>query len=304
MSKIITKKIYNELNVFIRTYIKEEQLKEMMLSYVDFQSKKEFPFGELTILHYQMFGGSNSDGILSIASAVECLVLAFDILDDIEDGDDLSKPWSATPSLSLNTATAFVFLSLDVFRKSDLKYKDEAFSIFLEKALLAVEGQHKDLLNECKTEMDYINMVLGKSGSLCSLACVIGTILARGDCPSTVSEYSKYIGVIGQVSNDLSDLKNWHGKNDLLNKRFTLPIIYLLNSKSELASLVRLYYEGNLDKETIIANHEQIDHMLKEGGAITYAEVIKKIFQNKVKAELDVLNIDQTFLDQLLKYIY
>lgn len=304
MSNILTEKIHCELNGFIRNFIKEEHLKESMLSYVDFQAKKGFPFGELTILHYQMFGGSSSDGILSIASAIECLVLAFDIFDDIEDGDDLSKPWSDTPSLSLNTATALVFLSLDVFRKSELKYKDEAFNLFLEKALVSVEGQHKDLLNVCKTEKDYLDMVLKKSGSLCSLACVIGTVLARGDCPSAVNEYSKLIGFIGQVSNDILDLQNWNGKNDLLNKKYTLPIIYLLNSNSEMASLIRHYYETDLGKEAILANHEQIDHMLKEGGAFTYAEVMRRIYQNKVKAELDVLDVDQTFLDQLLKYIY
>lgn len=63
-------------------------------------------------------------------------------------------------------------------RKTDLKYKEKAISILLEYSLLSISGQHMDLLNNCRTEKDYLEMTLKKSGSLVSLACLIGAALA------------------------------------------------------------------------------------------------------------------------------
>ena len=53
----------------------------------------------------------------------------------------------------------------------------------MEYALKSVQGQHKDLLNSCKTESDYIEMSVEKSGSLVALVCVIGALLATDDYP-------------------------------------------------------------------------------------------------------------------------
>ncbi len=74
-------------------------------------------------------------------------------------------------------------------------------------ALKSVQGQHKDLLNSCQTESDYIEMSIEKSGSLVALVCVVGALLATDDDPVTIETYANYIGLIGQINNDLSDIK-------------------------------------------------------------------------------------------------
>ena len=299
-SKLIKKSIYNNVN----EYLVQNDLKELIQQFVDFQSEKGFPFGELLILHYRMFNGIETEEIYSIAAAVEMLILSFDILDDFEDDDCSDKPWLTEPNLALNTTTALQFLSLRVIQNSSLKNKDTCLSLLMDYSLKSIHGQHKDLLNSCKTESQYIEMSIEKSGSLVALVCVVGAVLATDDDPVIIETYANYIGLIGQINNDLEDIKIWNQKNDLLNKKYSLPIIYLMNCEDEKAQMIRDYYQNKVNKEDIIKNQESIHKMFFETGAIAYTEVIKKIYQNKVLAQIKGLNIDHCYIDQLLKYIY
>ena len=147
-------------------------------------------------------------------------------------------------------------------------------------------------------------MSIEKSGSLVALVCEIGAVLATDNYPVVIETYAKNIGLIGQINNDLEDIKIRNQKNDLLNKKYSLPIIYLMNCEDEKAQLIRDYYQNKVSKEEIIMNQELIHNKFVETGAIAYTEVIKKIYQNKVLAQIKGLNIDQCYFDQLLKYIY
>ena len=184
-----------------------------------------------------MFNGVETEEIYSIAAAVEMLILSFDILDDFEDDDCSDKPWLTEPNLALNATTALQFLSLRVIQNSTFKNRDKGLSLLLEYAQKSIHGQHKDLLNSCKTESDYIEMSIEKSGSLVALVCVVGTVLATDKDPDMIKTYANYIGLIGQINNDLEDIKIWNQKNDLLNKKYSLPIIYLMNCEDEKAQI-------------------------------------------------------------------
>jgi competence protein ComQ len=299
-STLIKESIYHIVN----EYIDQNDLKELIKQFVDFQSEKGFPFGELLILHYRMFSGVETEEICSIAAAVEMLILSFDILDDFEDDDCSDKPWLTEPNLALNTTTALQFLSLRVIQNSSLKNKDTCLSLLIDYSLKSIKGQHKDLLNSCKTESQYIEMSIEKSGSLVALVCVVGAVLATDENPDMIETYANYIGLIGQINNDLEDIKIWNQKNDLLNKKYSLPIIYLMNCEDEKAQMIRDYYQNKVNKEDIIKSQESLHKMFFETGAIAYTEVIKKIYQNKVLAHLNSFNIDRYYIDQLLTYIY
>lgn len=299
-STIIEKSIYH----IIHNYIEQKDLQEMLLQFVNYQAEKGFPFGELLLLHYQMFHGMDNKDIYTIAASIEILMLSFDILDDIEDEDSYNKPWSTEPKLVLNAASTLPFIGLSVIQDSNFKNKDMAFSLLMKYCLSSAQGQHKDLLNYCQTEASYIETTLLKSGSLAALACSLGAILANVEILAQIESYGKYIGLIGQINNDINDIKAWNHKNDLLNKKYSLPIIYYLNIQDEEAQLVRDYYQNKISKDDILVVKESLNKKLIETGAITYAEVIKKIYQNKVLAELSGLKIDQYYIDQLIKYIY
>ncbi len=303
LSAIQSEKIRKSLYTIINEKVKQNELKEQLLEFVDYQSKQAFPFGELLVLHYNIFNGIENEEIYLVAAAVEMLILSFDMLDDFEDGDFKDKPWANDSNLALNSTTALLFLSASVIRNSGFKNKDKGISILLNYALQSINGQHKDLLNICRNEADYIDMTIQKSGSLVALSCLVGSVLATEDYPIEVETYSRYIGFIGQINNDLADIKTWNEKNDLINKKFSLPIIYLLNYKDEELNFIHDYYNNKVEKSEIIKNQELISKKFFKTGAITYTEVIKKVYQNKTIDALKRLNIDQDYIDFLLKYI-
>lgn len=283
--------------------VKQHELKEQLLGYVHYQAKQGFPFGELLVLHYNQFNGIATEEIYAVAAAVEILILSFDMLDDFEDEDCVDKPWSTGTNLALNSTTALLFLSVNAIRSTEFENKDKAVTILIHYALKSVSGQHRDLLNSSRSEKDYIEMTLEKSGSLVTLACLIGAVLATDDYPKEIAIYSELIGLVGQISNDLRDISEWNDKNDLLNKKFTLPIIYLLNHPDEELQFIRDYYNHQLSATEIMQNQEFISKKLVETGAITYTEVIRKMQQNRALNEVMKLTIDQQYIDRLVTYI-
>jgi competence protein ComQ len=301
---INTEMINKSLHSIINQHIKQQELKEQLLEYIDFHLKKGVPFGELLVLHHCMFNGRETEQIYKVAAAVELLILSFDMLDDFEDNDFEGKPWSEEPQLALNATTAFLFLCSMVIRNTDFKNKDRAISILLQYTLLSINGQHKDLLNICGSEADYIDMTIEKSGALVTLSCLVGTVLAVNDYPTEIEIYSKYIGLIGQINNDVADIKVWNEKNDLIKKKYSLPIIYLLNCNDTDLHFIHDYYAGKVEKGEIIEKQMLVTNKLIKTGAMAYTEVIKKIYQNKVIKELKKLNVERRYFELLKKYIY
>lgn len=285
--------------------IPHRELKESILNFVDYQFKKGFPFGELSFIHYKMLNGPDSEEIFDVCAAIEMLILSFDILDDLEDNDsiDSDKPWLDRRDLALNSTTSLLFLSRMVLGETSFPNKEKAVSMLLEYSLNSIIGQHTDLLNTAKTETEYLEMTEKKSGSLVSLACSIGAVLAMKDYPPEIEIYSNYIGIIAQITNDLEDVRSWDRKNDLLNKKYTLPTIYLLNFEDEEANAIRNYYNNQLNVKWVLNNKEKIGRKLVDSGAIIYAKVIKKNYQKKAVAEIQKLNLNQKYVEQLLKYI-
>lgn len=283
--------------------IKQHNLKELLMNFVQAKSRKNYPFGELCLFHYEHFTPSFDKEIYTVAAAVECLLLAFDILDDLEDDDMDDKPWSKDTGLSLNGSTALLFLSMQAIRRTHFTHKEKAIALMERLALQSIEGQHKDLLNVCKEENAYIDMMEEKSGSLVSLSCLIGCVIANGEVPQEVENYSKWLGMIGQINNDISDLKKWNRKNDIINKKYSLPIIYLLELEKQGSKLVTNYYENKMSKEELLQVKSIIQQRLIDTDAIQYALVIKKLFHFKVKEELMKLNFTKAQLNFLQEYM-
>ena len=299
----LTTRILTSIDTIVKDEIKDKDLKETIQKYMFAQTKKGLPFAELTILHYQMLNGQDLEKILPIAAAIELLVLSSDILDDFEDGDGFHELWFKEQSIALNASTAMIFVCMSAIRQTELTYKESAISILLEYSLLSISGQHRDLLRICKTEKEYLEMVLNKSGSLVSLACLIGASLACGQSPEEIKRYSQYIGLVGQLNNDLKDICALDHKNDLLNKKISLPIIYLLNYKGKGSGMIRGFYNDHVKKEELVRNQSFIRDLIAESGAIEYTEIIKRVYQNKIIKELQALNVNQRYVEKLLEYI-
>src|SRR5690625_1881101 len=124
-SELIKNSIFNIIN----NEIKLEELRTLLIKFTEYQSEKGFTFGELLVLHYEMFNGTETNDIYTVAAAIELMILSSDILDDFEDGDFQNQPWSTEFALSLNATTALQFLSLKVMNRIKFKNKERALSI-------------------------------------------------------------------------------------------------------------------------------------------------------------------------------
>ena len=147
-------------------------------------------------------------------------------------------------------------------------------------------------------------MSIEKSGSLTALACLLGTILATDDYPEDIEIYSKYMGLIGQINNDIADFGVGNEKSDIMNHKYSLPIIFLLNCKDKEVQFLQDYYHNQIDKNEILKKEELLNKKFIDTGAMAYTEVIKRIYQNKAMTKVQSLHFEQCYMDQLQKFIY
>lgn len=264
-----------------------EELRSMLKSFTEEKKEVGYSFGKLCVIHYEAFSDYYTDEIYKVAAAIELLILSFDIIDDLQD-QDVEYSWSKTPDLSLNSAIAMLVLASKIIRESSFEHKDLAIQLLEKYALLSINGQQLDLLNCCRDEQSYLQMTEQKSGSLTAMSCLIGEVLAKGVVSSQVEEYSKYIGIIQQIKNDIQDLKKWDSKNDLLNRKYTLPVIFLFSTNNDVSKSVKEYY--NVDIVTFLDNYA-IEKELTNGGAIRYAMAIKNVLKNMALHNLEDVTI-------------
>lgn len=279
----------------------EKPFKSILLSYIDEKKDFSMTFGELCIFHYQVFlEEADKDGeIIEIAAAIELLVLCFDIIDDLQDGD-ANYIWCNDPAIAMNAALAMIFLIAKLINESSYKHKEHALNVLNTYSLKSINGQYLDITNQCRDETSYLQMITEKSGSLTALSCLIGVSLATGKNDENVKEYATYIGVIQQIINDIEDLNSWEEKNDLINRKFSLPIIYLFEQSEIYSDILQKYYNDS----TVYLDPIYFDEVLKDSGAINYALAVKNIYKYKAFNIIENLSIgkeNQQYLKSLLE---
>lgn len=296
----LDERINESLDILIEdeTFLGQE-LKYLLKSFKEEKTSVGFSFGKLCYWHYEAFSDSINDDIYKVAAAVELLILSFDIIDDLQDKDS-DNSWSRTPELSLNVALAMLIMASKTIDESSFEHKRAAITLLKEYALKSISGQQLDLLNNCRDEDSYVQMITLKSGSLTAMSCLIGEMLAKGEVTKEIEAYGKYIGIIQQIKNDIQSLKAWGPKNDLLNKRFSLPIIYLLSQQNDISKSVANYY--NDDIVTVLDNNET-ENELTNGGAIRYAVTVKNVYKFKALNYLENVAISELGKEYLQKLI-
>ncbi|MFJ8518418.1 polyprenyl synthetase family protein [Lysinibacillus xylanilyticus] len=276
------------------------ELRSMLKNFKEEKMAVGYSFGKLCYLHYEAFTDCLNEDIYKVAAAIELLILSFDIIDDLQDKDS-DYSWTKTPDLSLNVALAMLVMASRTIRETSFEHKNTAIQILEDYALRSINGQQLDLLNTCRDEQSYIQMIEQKSGSLSAMACLIGEVLATGGTSSEVEEYGKYIGIIQQIKNDIQSLKTWGPKNDLLNKRYSLPIIYLLSRENDVSKSVINYYNDDMDA---FLDNNATENELTNGGAIRYAITMKNVYKFKALNILENVTINELgedYLKRLMK---
>lgn len=258
---------------WIHRYFTQEDLNRMALEFTEQKFKENAIFGKMTLLHFYMFGGED-DAIFEAAAAMELMILALDIFDDVQDADHEAMKWSQVDAaFAINVAIGLTIIAQSGLREASVRIGIHSIaSEWLDRHVLrAVNGQMSDLLNQITTEEEYMRMVEAKSAALFECACTLGVVLAVGVPNETVSAYARELGMAAQIKNDMRDALNWEQKNDFLHRKRTLPTLFLLETLDEECRWLVDYFNGEGKMEDILQKKEEIEHLLDSSGALLYA---------------------------------
>jgi geranylgeranyl pyrophosphate synthase len=188
-----------------------------------------------------------------VALAVECVICATDLFDDVMDEDITPLATRLGEARMLNTALALIYLAQRILlslagRGIAAELLSRLMGGLQQAMLLASAGQQQDLLAEgrsaCElTPEECIEIASAKAGSLLSLACQLGAICAGVDetLVAQCTEMGRLLGIAAQLENDAQDLSvllvplDYEAlaitrKSDLARSKKTLPIVLAAHS--------------------------------------------------------------------------
>jgi len=282
----------------LEDYTKNTSFEEYFIRYLEEKNPEEFLFAELCIMHYEAYTNEFDHEIYKVAAALEILLLAFDILDDLQD-NDTNNSWMKETAFALNTAVAMIYFVQKVFLESSFVFKERAIAIVNQYSFMSLEGQQQDLKNEILSEEAYLELIEKKSGSLIALCCLVGCVLASGKTPKEVDKYAFQIGVLKQVENDILDITAFNGKNDLLNRKWSLPIIYLFSLDNHVSKFLTDYYKN----PTLELDIDLIKRGLYEQNGLLYSYTVRNYMKGKIVNYLKESSIDPILRERILNII-
>ena len=224
---------------------------------------------------------------LPAAAAVQLLMAAGDVFDDIEDADS-SESLSARygPAIAINVANTLIAMGETAITR--LKGRDVADSTIVHVMEIvnsycttACAGQHLDLSLVSKMDISedlYIRIIGMKSASQIECACHIGALLATDNkhLISTFAMFGHNLGMAAQITNDIQGITRG---SDILKHKITLPVIYAL-TQAEGETSNKLVIAFGQQSETV-SDPTQIRDLLFSTGAIYYATVKMESYKQR-----------------------
>ncbi|MCD1258171.1 polyprenyl synthetase family protein [Paenibacillus athensensis] len=297
-------RILAEIERMINDYFPVSDLNKLLKRFVRDKSE-EGPslWSELTLCCGGMLGG-DLDRLFSAAAHVELLMLALDIVDDVQDQDNPDKPWmQCQPAYALQAILAFITASVSEIAGS----RPAQLPRLLRFIAQAISGQQRDLNHSVQTEADYIVMIQEKSASLMNVAVAMGYLqAAEPPAPETVArldELAQYVGIVAQLKNDTRDLLRPDLKNDLLHKKKTLPVLFLLQHSREQFPALILFYEGRMDISSFVQKKAECLQYIRDSGCLEYARAIQFLFANKAQQLLQSLEGTSPWKERLIERV-
>ncbi|MFC2017139.1 polyprenyl synthetase family protein [Chloroflexota bacterium] len=225
--------------------------------------------------------------VLPAAAALQFLMAAGDVFDDVEDADS-SESLSSKYGLAVatNVATTLLILAERAIGQLKAKGVEDCIIIRVMKMVnsfytTACAGQHLDLslTSEMATSEDIYLQVIGmKSASQIECACHIGALLAEASQQliHTFAMFGHNVGMVAQISNDIQGITRGR---DLMKRKITMPIIYALTqtggqTRNRLESIFFKQSESTLDPA-------QIRSLLFRIGAMHYATVKMEFYRQR-----------------------
>lgn len=238
----------------------------------------------------------------SVAVSVECFVAALDLLDDIEDDDQTLIVQELGLARVLNVTTALLTLAQQALLSlSELGIEPahilRLLNTLQESALGITSGQHRDLLAEQRSVLDFtreecIDIAAVKAGGLLRLACRLGAQCAGADTVlcEQFAEFGLLLGIAAQLDNDSHDLyyllqdvipsilpedagaTSRSTKSDLVRGKKTLPIVLAAAEIAKRRGVMAASLYDFLQRSSELSDEERTEYLgaLREGILTTW----------------------------------
>jgi geranylgeranyl diphosphate synthase, type I len=253
---------------------------------------------------------------LPAASAVELLHNFTLIHDDIEDGDDkrrhrdtLWKLWGVPQAINTGDAMDIVanlsLLQLDGSIRPEVMV--EIMRLFNETVIELCEGQYLDMDFQCRDSVgveEYITMISGKTAALIEASTAIGAMVATDDkaVVDRFKTFGRKIGIAFQIRDDILGI--WgnpestgkSAKNDIRNKKKSLPVIYAMENSPERAELKRIYAKERLSD----ADVSRVFDILTKAGALEYTQGEAQRYKDEALGQFKGLKFHKEPMDKLM----
>ena len=238
----------------------------------------------LTLAHYCQ-PEADSALLLRVAVACELQMCALDYFDELEDDDRSAERRQLGDGRLLNAAYTLSVLARQALATLSpsllaLPKRLQVLAVMDEELLVAVQGQHRDLLMEAYSMSDVtpeecLDIATAKAGALVRLVCrlAVTAVDASDEVMRCFSQVGEYIGTASQIENDAHDLEGqlspaeMNGKSDLARAKKTLPILF---AAQQYASLQ--YSRSSSDSE----RQEQQDDLV----------LLKRAYEDAIAAAL------------------
>lgn len=230
----------------------------------------------------------NYECALPAAAALQLLMAAGDVFDDVEDADS-SESLSAKygSAVATNVATALLILAERALTRLKEKGVEDSITFRVIDAInssytTACAGQHLDLsliFKEAISEDTYLTITNMKSASQIECTCYVGALLANTN-PELVDMFAKFghnLGMAAQITNDIQGAIRG---SDILKRKITLPVIYAFSQtdaktrKQLVSAFSQRESEGELS---------QVRDILFRTGAIHYATVKMECYKQAAR---------------------
>jgi geranylgeranyl pyrophosphate synthase len=230
---------------------------------------------------------------LPAAAALQLLMAAGDVFDDIEDADS-SESLSARygPAIAINVANTLITMGEAAITRLKARGVEDCIIVRVMDVVnsyctTACAGQHLDLSLASKMDVSediYVRVTGMKSASQVECACHIGALLATDNkyLIGTFAMFGHNLGMAAQITNDILGIT--HG-SDILKHKMTLPVIYTL---TQTAGKARNQLELTFSKQSVpMLDATQIRDLLFRTGAIHYAMIKMESYKQRA---LDTLS--------------
>ncbi|MFC3802481.1 polyprenyl synthetase family protein [Cohnella sp. GCM10012308] len=278
--------ILSELHKMVDEYARNATLNATLRSFIAEKAEEKTSWADMTRCTHRMLGGRSPD-LERHAALTELIILLLDIVDDLQDRDSPGRPWmTCDPAVTLNAVLA---MFAAILGNCDRQGIGKMVGGLLARS---IQGQQVDITDKVQTEEDYFHMVADKSGALMQLAVYMGYSLVDGidpDIAATLDQLAVCGGIVSQIENDARDVLRLDIKNDLLHKKRTLPVLFMLEDSHAEFPELDAYYAGAMTSGQFVESQQEFVQYARDSGCIEYCKVVQALYKDKANELYELL---------------